>query len=555
MHLLQAARLVPPRCASGVTGTVAFRPLADSGLLVQLEPRLDPEINARARAIALRLTAVPGVIETVPALCSALVVFDPLATDLPALLDAAEGAAQPSGFAPVSSRLIEIPVVYGGAAGPDLEEVAGLCGLTMDQVAREHAGVEYAVYMIGFTPGYPYLGVLPDGLRVRRLAAPRVRVPRGSVAIADALAGIYPMESAGGWRLIGRTPLPIYEPAGADPVLLRPGDRVRFTPIAGAAFPPRPRDTPLPRPRHPVLEIRSAGLYTTVQDLGRPGFRRLGVPTAGAMDPLALQVANVAAGNPPGAAAIELTSPGPVVRMVDHGQVVLAGADLSPVLDGAAVDLGRPVRVRPGQTLEFGVPRRGVWCYLAVHGGLDVRQVLGSSATFVPGALGGSGGRRLRAGDIVGRGPDRAAPSSPCPDVVLPGAEVTVRVIPGPQDEWLTEEARARLMREVFTVGLHSDRAGARLDGPPLAHVMSGEFLSDGLLPGAIQIPSGGRPIVILQDGPTTGGYPKAAAVIGADLRLVAQARPGTRLRFKAVSMEEAVDALRQQQVLLRDKG
>lgn len=535
-----------------MTIPASFKPLGDSGVLIELERRLDPEINAQARAIGAQLASFPGVIETVPALCSTLVIFDPLSADVAALLEAAETAVRTSGRGPsTTGRLIEVPVVYGGTAGPDLEEVAAQCGLTPDRAAREHAGVEYTVYMLGFTPGYPYLGVLPSGLQVPRLASPRLRVPAGSVAIADALAGIYPMESPGGWRLIGRTPLSIYDPREADPVLLRPGDRIRFTPAAGATFPASRRDAQTSLPAHPVLEIRSGGLYTTVQDQGRPGYRRLGVPPAGAMDVVALHAANHAAGNLPDAAALELTAPGPVLRVLDDAVVALAGADLSAALDGAPVELNRLVRVRRGQVLEFGAPRRGMWCYLAVRGGIDVPAVLRSRATFVPGALGGAGGRRLREGDILGRGPE-FPPQRPVPDGVhlgyqIPGDEVSVRVIPGPQDEWLTEESRTGLQREVFTVSLQADRAGARLDGPILTHRISGEFFSDGLLPGSIQIPSGGRPIVILPDGPTTGGYPKAAAVISADLRVVAQSRPGTKMRFTAVSMEEAVDALRPQ--------
>ena len=557
MYVLPSTWILPPGHTLAVTPAMpSFRPLADSGLLIELDRRLAPDVNAHARALAAHLRAIPGVIETVPALSSALVVFDPLSTDLPALLEAAEAAADsprmPS--APIGRR-IDVPVVYGGAAGPDLEDVAAACGLTPDQVVEEHAGVEYAVYMLGFTPGYPYLGVLPRGLRLPRLAAPRLRVAPGSVAIADGLAGIYPMESAGGWRIIGRTPLSIYDPHDADPVLFRPGDRVRFIPISTATFPSTRGAASIPRPAHAVFEVRSGGLYTTVQDLGRPGFRSLGIPTGGAMDPFALQAANLAAGNPPGAAALEVTTPGPALRVLADVRLALAGADLGAVLDGTAIEPSRPFRVHPGQLLEFGAPRRGVWGYLAVRGGIDARLVMGSAATFVPGLLGGSGGRRMREGDIIGHAAHHGGAVVEGLDVPLPGAEITVRVIPGPQDEWLTEDARTRLFGEVFTIGLHMDRAGARLEGPPLDHRLAGDFLSDGLLPGAIQIPSGGQPIIILPDGPTTGGYPKVAAVISADLRLVAQSRPGTKLRFKAVSMEEAVGALRAQRDQLRDKG
>jgi KipI family sensor histidine kinase inhibitor len=538
-----------------VSAPAAFRPLADSGLLIEFERRLDEAINARARGVAARLSSVPGVLETIPALCSTLVVFDPLTTDISRLMDAAEAAVQsvPSGTAE-SGRVLEVPVVYGGVSGPDLEEVAALCGLSPAQVVAAHAGSEYAVYMLGFTPGYPYLGVLPDALRLPRLPAPRLRVPAGSVAIAGSLTGIYPLESPGGWRLIGRTPLAIYDPLASHPVLLRPGDRVRFMPVRGATFAPAHSDRPAVPPARPILQLRSGGLCTTVQDLGRPGFRTLGIPASGAMDALALQVANLAVGNPRGAAALEFTTPGPVVRVVGDTYAAVAGADLPTSLDGAEIEPARAFRIRPGQVLRFGAPRRGVWAYLAVRGGIDVPSILDSAASFVPGALGGYLGRRLREGDILGRGPDRPAVPLSGSDVPLPGKAVILRVITGPHDDWLAPDARARLFAEPFAVTAHTDRAGARLEGPMLAHGVSAEFLSDGLLPGAIQVPAGGQPIVILPDGPTTGGYPTAAAVIGADLRLVAQSRPGTTLQFRVVSMEEAVDALRAQRDMLEER-
>jgi biotin-dependent carboxylase-like uncharacterized protein len=322
---------------------------------------------------------------------------------------------------------------------------------------------------------------------------------------------------------------------------------VRFTPISGEAVLPPAASPAASPPSRPVLQIRTGGLFTTVQDLGRPGYRTLGIPTSGAMDPPALEAANRAVGNPRGAAALEFTTPGPVARVLEDSTVAIAGADLSAQLDGSEVEPARAIRVRAGQVLQFGAPRRGVWGYLAVRGGIDVPSALGSASSFLPGSLGGYLGRRLREGDLVGCGPRRTGVAAVGADIALPGDELAIRVIAGPQDDWLTAAARAQLLGETFVVSAHTDRAGARLDGPPLAHGTGMEFLSDGLLPGAVQVPSGGRPIVILPDGPTTGGYPKAAAVIGADLRLLAQARPGTRLRFRAVTMEEAVEALRAQ--------
>ena len=535
-------------------------PLGDRGLLIEVGGALLPEINAQARALAVRLGDLPGVEEAVPALRSVLVVFDPLTADPGLIAETAERVLPtlpPHNWG--TGRLIEVPVVYGGEAGPDLEEVASLRGLSAEQAIRAHSEVEYTVYMLGFTPGYPYLGILPEELRVSRLPSPRLRVPEGSIAVADAMTGIYPLASPGGWRIIGRTPLAIYEPLDADPVVLRPGDRVRFTPASRAQFRERLGQVPLPFPRRAIFEVRSPGLYTTVQDAGRRGHRALGIPAAGAMDLPALWAANAAVGNAPDAAAIELTAPGPVLRVLDHLTIAIAGADLSPTLNGASIAPATPVLLRPGQTLQFGAPRAGMWAYLAVAGGVEARRVLGSASTYVPGLLGGSGGRRLREGDLLGsnepprqRRPNRASGSVENPPI--PGPHVTVRVIPGPQDEWLTEEARSAFLKEEYRISLQGDRAGTRLDGPGLSHRTAGEFLSDGVLPGAVQVPSGGRPIVIMPDGPTTGGYPKVAVVISADLRLLAQARPGTAVRFRAVTMEEAVDALHRQQAMRTER-
>ena len=527
---------------------VRILPLGDRGLIVELGDVLAPEINARVRVLAGRLRGLPGVEEAVPTLRSVLVIFDPLSTDMTMVAESVErhAAVLPaeSGAAP---RVIEVPVVYGGSAGPDLEEVAAERGLTPDQIVRAHSEVQYTVYMLGFTPGYPYLGILPEALRTPRLPSPRLRVPPGSIGLADAMTGIYPLSSPGGWRLIGRTPLPIYDAFAPDPVLLRPGDRVQFVPVPGAQFQEAPQARPLRVPDHAVLEVRTPGLFTTIQDRGRSGYRSLGIPPAGAMDPLALGIANGAVGNAFDAPVLEFTAPGPVLRVLDHITVAVSGADLSGSVDGRPLERNAAVALRPGQVIEFGAPRAGVWGYLAVAGSFEARRVLGSASTFVPGMLGGSAGRRLRAGDVLGtagasrgRGRRFAGESAP-----LPRDEVTVRVIPGPQDEWLTEEARAAFLKEVYRISLHSDRAGSRLLGRALAHRSTGGFLSDGVLPGAVQVPSGGEPIVIMPDGPTTGGYPKAAAVISADVRFVAQARPGTQIRFRAVTMDEALDALR----------
>lgn len=528
--------------------TASVLPFGDQGLVVEFEDELSTVVNGRARALARSLAGGPGVVETVPTFRAVLIVVDPLAADRDHLAEVADRLARelPADVAG-SGRVIELPVVYGSEHGPDLEDVARAHAMSPQDVIDLHSGHEYLVFMLGFSPGFPYMGTLPPPLHTPRLPTPRTRVPPGSVGIADVLTGVYPLASPGGWRIIGRTPQLIYDPREADPFLLRPGDRVRFVPARTATFPEVPLGQPQPvRPLgRPVFEVLEAGLYTTVQDLGRPGYRDRGLPAGGAMDRQALQLANIIVGNPPEAATIECTAPGPVLRVLDDTTIALTGADLSPTLEGRPLEMWRPVHARAGQTVALGAPRRGLWTYIAVSGGISVPKVLGSASTYVPGGLGGAGGRRAQAGDIFGRGEGARRPAkTPLRELTLPADEVIVRAMPGPQADLFTEEGRARLWREAYRTTVQSDRAGVRLEGPAISHRGAADVLSDGLLPGAIQVPGGGQPIVIMADGPTTGGYPKIGVVASVDLRLVAQARPGTRIRFAETTVEAATDAL-----------
>lgn len=534
----------------------AVRAVGDCAYVVEFAHELSLATNSRARALARQVRNLPGVVEVVPALRAVLVVIDPLTASRPDLTDRLHGLA--GGVAPQTgepSRLIEIPVVYGGDAGPDLAEVAHGCGLTAQEVIEYHSAGEYTVFMLGFAPGYPYLGILPASLRTPRLASPRLRVPAGSVAVAETLTGIYPLELPGGWRIIGRTPRALYDPRAPDPILFRPGDRARFVPVPKAAFATAPVDVPQPptAPARPAFEVRRPGLYTTIQDTGRGGYRHLGLPASGAMDRAALHMANAIAGNGSGAAAIECAAPGPVLRALNDVIIAVTGADLAPALDGRPLPMWTPVRVRAEQMVEFGAPRGGTWAYIAVAGGVDVPFVLDSASTYVPGGLGGAGGRRLMEGDVLGCGATVArrpsallrAGGGVVRPLEIPGGEVAVRVIPGPQDDWFTDVGLATFWGSAFNVTLRADRAGIRLAGPPVARRTPAELLSDGMLPGAIQVPPDGQPIVIMADGPTTGGYPKIGVVANCDLRLIAQARPGTTVRFVRTSVEDAVGALR----------
>lgn len=322
-----------------------------------------------------------------------------------------------------------------------------------------------------------------------------------------------------------------------------------------------------------TVTVLRPGLLTTVQDLGRPGWQRFGVPVGGAMDPVALRVANALVGNSEDAAALEITLQGPRLRFDADALIAVCGADLSPTVDGMPLPQWRPVLVRRGSVLAFGRPRWGVRSYLAVAGGWDVPSVLGSRSTDRRAGLGGIGGRALREGDrlpagvptplahhlmatlsgrvdrrplasVTWRTSPRAYPAYAAPP--------TVRALRGPEFDAFSPEAQAAFFTRPFRVTPQSDRMGYRLAGPTLALRKAIELVSEGVSTGTVQVPPDGQPIVLLADRQTAGGYPRIACVATVDLPVLAQTPPGAIVRFREVSMGEAQALLVQREHLLR---
>jgi antagonist of KipI len=307
----------------------------------------------------------------------------------------------------------------------------------------------------------------------------------------------------------------------------------------------------------PLLRIERPGLLTTLQDQGRAGFQKDGIVAAGAMDTYASQVANVLAGNPRSESVLEITLLGPTMAVLHDVTVCLCGADLSARTDEGPLPLWRSVRIRAGQTIRFGKPRSGARAYLAVAGGFDVPVVLGSKSTHVAGGLGGLDGRSLRTGDILRGWPDSAHETSgtALADAAIPSylSSTVVRVILGPQLTAFTPDAVATFLSSEYEITQQSNRMGYRLAGPPIAHASpsAADILSEAVPFGAIQVPAGGQPIILMADRPTTGGYAKIATVISVDLPLLAQMAPGARITFQAIELTEAhaLAAAREQQM------
>ena len=300
-----------------------------------------------------------------------------------------------------------------------------------------------------------------------------------------------------------------------------------------------------------MIAVLKPGLLTTVQDAGRFGYRASGMPVAGAMDRLALVVANVLAGNEPGAAALEMTLVGGSFRFEVTGIGAIAGAEIRAALDGMPVASGAPFVAPAGATLTLGIASRGVRAYLAVRGGIDVPVLLGSRSTHARAGFGGFEGRALRAGDrlSVGEAPGNASPGAALlpgefPELAAPGSTVTLRVIPGPQEDLFHPEGLETLHGATWKVTAQNDRMGYRLDGPPARLRGAADIVTDAVVPGAVQVSGDGRPIVLMMDCQTTGGYAKPFTVIGPDLRRLAQARAGDGVRFIRCTQAEAVAAL-----------
>ncbi len=273
------------------------------------------------------------------------------------------------------------------------------------------------------------------------------------------------------------------------------------------------------------------------------------------MDELSLRAANLLVGNDDGAAALEITMRGPDLRAEADHVVSLAGAPFDVRLDGGAIEMGRSFEVGSGSTMSIGSAAVGIRCYLAVRGGIDVPVVLGSRSTLVAAAMGGVAGRALAEADEIRIGPAEATTHARflSAGAGLPLAhDAVLRVVPGPQIDSFTDAGVRTFYSSAWRVSPRSDRAGVRLDGGPVELAGKADLDPEGVVAGAVQVPSDGLPIVLGPDGPATGGYVKIATVISADLPLLAQARPGDTLRFAEISVEDARAAWRERVRALR---
>ena len=304
------------------------------------------------------------------------------------------------------------------------------------------------------------------------------------------------------------------------------------------------------------ITVLGGGLLTTVQDRGRSGYQQFGVPVSGVVDPRAMSVANILVGNPEDAAVLECTMMGPMLQFDQDTVFAVTGGDLRPSLDGQPVPGYTAIAAKAGQVLQFFGLKSGCRAYVAFAGGVDVAPVMGSRSTYMKAKIGGLEGRKLEKGDVLPIGTPNTALKDIggrhiAPEFVKRDV-YTLHVILGPQDDMFTEAGIKTFLSETYTVTPEFDRMGCRLDGAVIEHINGGDIISDGIAFGAVQVPSAGKPIIMLADRQTTGGYTKIANVITFDFRILAQLKAGDKVRFEKVSVEFAQDALLTQREALR---
>ena len=306
-----------------------------------------------------------------------------------------------------------------------------------------------------------------------------------------------------------------------------------------------------------TIRVQSPGLSTTVQDLGRQGFGLFGVSPSGAADPIALRLGNRLVMNAENAAALEMALVGGTFSFPEGAVLALTGSDFGATLDGLPLDMWTSVNVLPGQTIRFGPTQSGARCYLCVHGGIAVRPFLGSASTQILSGLGGFKGRSLRKADVMKIGPQtqsfRKRAIAPQASIELSRRE-SLQVTPGPQTDWFLESSLRTFYAEKYRISEQSNRMGVRLEGTGVLQNQDQRMVTEGVSLGAIQIPPEGSPIILFVEQQTTGGYPKVANVISADLHRIGQLRPRDYVQFSEVTIETARSLLIEQEEFLSSK-
>ena len=439
-----------------------------------------------------------------------------------------------------SSTDIELPIRF--TDHEDWTRIGEFTGISRAEYQKRLLGCSFTVAMNGFLPGFVYLNGLPKELQVPRKATPTTRTSSNAFAIGGKYAGIYSLPSPAGWNVVGLVADQLFDQNLLPPIKVRAGDSVKLVQVDEVGFERRKISTSatvqksvsVNRENIGKLSIEKPGLLTVLQDQGRTRFAYFSIPVGGSMDRTAAALANTILGNGSNTPVIECHFVPPTIRFDSEATICLTGADMNWRLNGRKVGRNRTVEVAAGGTLSGSAATNQCRAYIAIRGEIETDRSFGSASCYLPGRFGGNNGKPLTIGDEI----NWVKPSAPLFPLRIDlkengDADTPFDVLRGPEFDWLDNRSQEALRSASFSISAESDRMGARLNGPNLS--TGGKMLSDSvpLLPGMIQLTPAGQCIVVLQDGQTTGGYPRIGYLSAKTVERLNQTPVGRSFHFE----------------------